>query len=115
MRLVFLAIAFMLAAAWPCQAEGLDVRNGEQLFAACQSRQPEEAASCRNYVTIVTETILTARATGLVCFFVPPDGFTEDQAMAAAMDYLTAHPEMRSLSGAKNVIDALAAKYPCPQ
>jgi hypothetical protein len=115
MRPALLAITFVLAGAAQGRADGLDIRSGEQLLAACRSSESEEAVSCRRYVTIVTETILIARAASPVCFFLPPDSFTEEQAMVETVNYLTAHPEQQSLPGAKTIIDALASKYPCPQ
>jgi len=115
MRLLFLAIAFMLAGAGQCPADESDIRAGEQLLANCQSNKPRETWSCRNYVAGATETILLIQAQTFVCYFLSPDGFTEEQAIGAVVDYLKAHPEEGSMSGAKAVMDGLAAKYPCPQ
>ena len=115
MRRVFLAIAFMLANAGQGLADEFDIRTGELLLASCQSGTQQATSSCRNYVTGATETILLIRAQSFVCYFLPPDGFTEEQAIGAVVDYLKAHPDEASTSGAKVVMDALAAKYPGPQ
>jgi hypothetical protein len=114
MRLVFLAMAFVLAGVGQSRADDFDIRTGEQLLASCQSGKPQETSSCRNYVMGATETILLIEARTFYCYFLPPDGFTEEQAIGAVVDYLKAQPDERSMSGAKAIMDSLAAKYPCP-
>jgi Rap1a immunity proteins len=115
MRFVFLAVAFMLADAAQSRADEFDIRSGEQLLNSCQSGKPQETSSCRNYVTGTVETILLIRAQTFVCYFLPPDGFAEEQAIGVVVEHLKAHPDERSMSGAKAVMDALGSKYPCPQ
>jgi len=115
MRLLFLAIIFMLAGAEPSRADDSDIRTGDQLLAACQSGKPQETSSCRNYAAGAIETILVIEPRTFYCYFLPPDGFTEEQAIGAVVEHLKAYPDERSMSGAKAVMDALAAAYPCPK
>jgi hypothetical protein len=55
---------------------------------------------------------LTQRLT-MACMFIPPEGLTEEQAVGVVLDYLRAHPEELWMSGARNIIAAMATAYPC--
>jgi hypothetical protein len=115
MRRVLFAIVFMAASAGQSWADDSDIRTGEQLLDKCQSSEAPEISSCRNYVTGAVETILLIRAQTFDCYFIPPDGFTEDQAIGAVVEYLKARPDQRTMSGARNVMDAMVTTYPCPK
>ncbi|HEV8392499.1 MAG TPA: Rap1a/Tai family immunity protein [Dongiaceae bacterium] len=113
MRRTWLAIALVLVGAGPARANG--VQTGEQLLANCQSSAPQESASCRDYVSGAVDAIHTSQSQTFVCAFIPPDGFSEEQAVGVVIDYLKSHPDERQRSGAYNINAALAAAYPCPK
>ena len=115
MRHTVWAIAALLVGAGQSWADDFDIRTGQQLLDNCQSAEPRAVSSCRNYVSGALEAILMIQAQTFVCHFVPPDQWTEEQAIGTAVDYLEAHPDERAEAGAKTILDAMAATYPCPK
>jgi len=113
MRWILLAVGLALIGAAPARADG--IQSGEQLLANCQSNKPKETWSCRDYVSGALDAIYTIQSMTFVCTFIPPAGFSEDQAEGVVLDYLKSHPDERSKSGAYNVGAALTAAYPCPK
>ena len=115
MRLILLAIAIVLAGGGQAWAEGFGFQSGEQLLSNCQSKKPRETWSCRNYVSGAVDTLQLTQRLTMVCMFIPPEGLTEEQSVGVVLEYLKAHPEERSMSGARNIIAAMATEYPCPR
>lgn len=113
MRWMLVAIGLALVGASQAWADG--IQTGEQLLANCLSKEPKETWSCRDYVFGALDAIYTIQSQTFACSFIPPDGFSEEKAIDAALEYLKAHPDERSKSGAYNVGAALTAAYPCPK
>jgi hypothetical protein len=112
MRWILLVTSLALVGAGQAHADG--IQTGEQLLANCLSEKPKETWSCRDYVSGALDAIYTIQSQTFVCSFIPPDGFSEDKAEGVVLEYLKAHPDERSKSGAYNVSAALTAAYPCP-
>jgi hypothetical protein len=113
MRWTLVAIVLALAGAGEARANG--IQTGDQLLANCLSKEPKETWSCRDYVSGALDAIYTIQSQTFVCSFIPPDGFSEEKAIDVVSEYLEAHPDDRSKSGAYNVGAALTAAYPCPK
>jgi hypothetical protein len=113
MRWMVLTIGVALVGASQAWADG--IQTGEQLLANCQSNTPQETARCRDYVSGAVDAIYSTQSETFVCTFIPPDGFSEEKAVAVLLDYLKAHLDERKMSGAYNVRAALMEAYPCPQ
>jgi Ssp1 endopeptidase immunity protein Rap1a len=113
MRRTLLAAVLTVAGGGQTWADGFGFQSGEQLLANCQSNKPQETWSCRNYVSGAVDTIQLTQRLTLACMFIPPEGLTEQQAVGVVLDYLKAHPDELWMSGARNVIAAMASEYPC--
>jgi hypothetical protein len=114
MRPVMLAAVLVATGAAQSWADGLR-QSGEQLLSSCQSDKAKETWSCRSYVTGAVDTIQLTQRLTLACMFIPPEGFTEEQAVSVVLEYLKGHPDELWMSGARNVIAAMATAYPCPR
>jgi len=113
MRSIVLAAVMILAGGGPVWAEGFGFLSGEQLLRNCQSKEMRETWSCQNYVSGAVDTIQLTQRLTMACMFIPPEGLTEEQAGGVVLEYLKAHPEELWMSGARNVIAAMATAYPC--
>ena len=113
MRLIVLATAIVLAGGGQACAEGFGFQSGEQLLSNCQSKEPRETWSCRNYVSGAVDTLQLTQRLTMACMFIPPEGLTEEQSVGVVLEYLKAHPEELWMSGARNVVAAMAMAYPC--
>ena len=113
MRSIALAAVIILVSGGPVWAEGFGFLSGEQLLKNCQSKDMSETWSCQNYVSGAVDTIQLTQRLTMACMFIPPEGLTEDQAVGVVLEYHKAHPEEPWMSGARNVIAAMATAYPC--
>ena len=113
MRWMLLAIGLALVGAGEARADG--IQTGEQLLANCLSKEPRETWNCRDYVSGALDAIHTIQSQTFVCTFIPPDGFSEEKAIGVVTEYLKAHPDEHSRSGAYNISAALTEAYPCPK
>jgi hypothetical protein len=113
MRWILVAIVLALAGTEPARADG--IQTGEQLLANCQSKKEPETTSCHAYILGAVDAIYTNQSMTFVCTFISPDGFSGEKAIDVVLEYLKAHPDDRSKSGAYTVSAALSAAYPCPK
>lgn len=113
MRWIVLAAVLTVMSPGQVWAQGFGFQSGEQLLTNCQSGKPQEAANCRSYVSGAVDTMQLTQRLTLACMFFPPEGFTEELAVDVVVGYLKAHPEELWMSGARNVIAAMASEYPC--
>ena len=113
MRRTLLAAVLILAGGGPVWAEGFGFLSGEQLLKNCQSKEMRETGSCQNYVSGAVDTMQLTQRLTMACMFIPPEGLTKEQAVGVVLEYLKAHPEELWMSGARNVIAAMASEYPC--
>jgi hypothetical protein len=115
MRWVVVAAVFAGATPGQAYAEAFGFQSGEQLLANCESSKPQDATGCRNYISGAVDTMQLAQRLTLACMFIPKDDFTQEQAIDVVVQYLKAHPDELWMSGARNVIAAMASEYPCPK
>ena len=113
MRSIAWAAIMILAGGGPAWAEGFGFLSGEQLLKNCQSKEMRETWSSQNYVSGAVDTIQLTQRLTMACMFIPPEGLTKEQAVGVVLEYLKAHPDELWMSGARNVIAAMATAYPC--
>ena len=110
-----LPVGLMAMSAGPAIADGFGFQDGEDLLANCASGDAVARSTCRSYITGSVDTIQLTQRLTLACLFMPQDHLTEEQVVKIVVDYLGAHPDEASFSGARTVIAAMATAYPCPQ
>jgi len=96
---------------------GFVVGNG--LFSVCSDGDERAKAYCKGYVAGVADTISQVNALKENGSAIPstciPQGekVTQDQIRDVAVQYLTAHPEIRHVAAAGLTLLALQAAFPC--
>jgi hypothetical protein len=115
MRFALFALGLLLAAASHAQAEGFGFQSGEQLLANCTTDGKQGKEACRQYISGSVDTLQLMQRLTLACMFMPQGDLTDQQATGIVVKYLETHPDELWMSGARNVIAAMAEEFPCPR
>lgn len=91
-----------------------DIRTGNGLLSACQSKEPLQQTQCLVYILGALDG--ASSATQLTApVFCAPNGITGGQAKDIVVKWLLEHPSRREMPSAWFITAALADAWPCPK